>query len=492
MLQVGDDKRQYVIDTRYEDVSILMRHINDKSKTKIGVNLKFDVKQIMNQWQVVWNNIYDCMVAEMVLHQGRNTPKGFYGLQGMSKRYLNYQYYSVKQLALWPEYSLKKNIRTEFSSVGMKPFTRTQIYYGATDVSLPIMIKKLQLQKIKEHELEQCLLLENRFTVVLAEMELKGFYLDPDMWLKNEANYEKKLEQSLITLSEYLTDNGLDEFLGINWNSSQQVCVLFEHLGIPIRVVDKSNSTDTRTVYKKTVAETHISKYKDKYDIIKPYLEYKHMAKLVSTYGEKFLENINPVSGRIHSNYYQILNTGRISSSAPNMQNVPNEEKRPGFRRCFVNSSPDTTLVVADYSAQESRVLASVSKEPNMINFFLGTDTDMHSYTARRMFGKPVSKTVNPELRQVGKVLNFSIAYGASAHKVQDTFQVSLKEAQSFIRKFYKSYPNLKTYFTMVQAKTLKQGYILIDHVTGRRAYHPKQDEFEFLDKLSKRYKACG
>jgi DNA polymerase-1 len=317
MLQVGDEKRQYVIDTRYEDVRALLRHFNDKGKTKIGVNLKFDVKQTMAAWGVTWSNIYDCMIAEMVLYQGKSTPKGFYGLQGMSKRYLNYQYYSVAQLALWPEYSLKKNIRSEFKSVGMKPFSRTQVYYGATDVSLPIMIKRKQLQQVKEKELEQCVLLENRFTVVLAEMELKGFYLDADKWLENEAKYEKKLEQSLITLNDYLRDNGLEEFLGINWNSSQQVCVLFEHLKIPINVVDKSNSTDTKKVYKKTVAETHISKYKDKYDIIKPYLNYKHMAKLVSTYGEKFLENVNPVTGRIHSNYYQILNTGRISSSKP-------------------------------------------------------------------------------------------------------------------------------------------------------------------------------
>lgn len=244
---------------------------------------------------------------------------------------------------------------------------------------------------------------------------------------------------------------------------------MFDEIGIPVLIIDQEKSTESKTVRKHSVGKIHLNKYSKKYPIVKEYLEYKELKKLVSSYGEKFLRHVNPVSGRVHTTFYQILDTGRISSSGPNLQNIPNEEKRPGFRNCFIGN-----LIVADYSAQEGRILADRAKEPAMIDFFLNGDGDIHSFVGRNMFKCEVSKTVNPHLRQQGKITNFTIAYGGGAHKIADTFQIPIAEAKKLIDMYYTAFPALKEYFKREQEQATRAGYILIDNVTNRRSYNTK------------------
>lgn len=270
----------------------------------------------------------------------------------------------------------------------------------------------------------------------------------------------------------------------INWNSPKQVAELFEEIGIPVRIIDTEKSTDGHTVHKYSVGKAHLKKYSSQYPIVKEYLEYKELKKLVSSYGEKFLRHVNPVSGRVHTSFYQILDTGRISSSGPNLQNIPNEEKRPGFRNCFIGN-----LIVADYSAQEGRILADKANEPAMLDFFLNGDGDIHSFVGRNMFKCEVSKTVNPHLRQQGKITNFTLAYGGSAHKIADTFQIPLKDAKDLIDMYYAAFPRLRDYFKEQQELATTRGYILIDEVTNRRSYNSK---FLYLKQQVDSLKASG
>lgn len=149
-------------------------------------------------------------------------------------------------------------------------------------------------------------------------------------------------------------------------------------------------------------------------------MEFRKYQKAVTTYGKAFLKHINPVTSRIHSSYWQIQDSSRFSSNDPNLQNIPS--KLEGFRECFTNSNKTFRLVIADYSSQESRVLADLAKDLNMINFFNGDDDDFHSYTARNMWGVPVRNKVedsegniidpgeNLLLRSRAKILNFGIA----------------------------------------------------------------------------------
>lgn len=316
------------------------------------------------------------------------------------------------------------------------------------------------MERIRLTSLQNCVKLEHDFLPTLAEIELNGFYLDIDLWLENEERYHKIRDEQLKKLVALAPD------IEINWNSPKQVAELFESLGIPVLIVDAEKSTDTETVYKYSVGKKHLAKHAKDYPIVKEYLEYKELQKLVSSYGEKFLRHVNPVSGRVHTSFYQILDTGRISSSGPNLQNIPNEEKRPGFRNCFIGN-----LIVCDYSAQEGRILADKAQEPAMIDFFLNGDGDIHSFVGRNMFKCEVSKHVNPHLRQQGKITNFTIAYGGGAHKIADTFQIPLSEAKGLIDMYYAAFPHLRDYFKEEQEKAVRQGYILIDEVTNRRSY---------------------
>lgn len=215
-------------------------------------------------------------------------------------------------------------------------------------------------------------------------------------------------------------------------------------------------------------------------------MEFKQLKRLTTAYGVKFLENINRVTGRVHSEYFQVLNTGRVASSGPNLQNIPS--KRPGYRESF--TAPEGRVyVVADYSAQEMRVLADVANEEVMIDFFLNGDGDMHSLTGRRMFGVPVSSKENTDLRYIAKVLGFTIVYGGSPHKIADVFNVSVKTGADWIKKYMDSYPAISKYFDEVINFTMRNGYILIDKTTYRRYYPPAYLEYIEAKNTINKYK---
>lgn len=242
-------------------------------------------------------------------------------------------------------------------------------------------------------------------------------------------------------------------------------------------ILDKDKSYDGNDIYKETVARLHLQKFEDKFSLVKDYLHYKKMSKLVNTYGRKFIEkHLHPKTGRIHTDYFQIKNTGRVSSTRPNLQNIP--ARMPGFRESFRPEHPNI-FVVADYSQQELRVMADISKDQAMIQFYKeSVDPDLHSYTASKVYGVEVSKTKNADLRMVGKVMNFTISYGGGVHKLVDVFKVSAQEGKKLIQSFYQSYKGLKTFFDFKEGQTLKNGYVITDDVTGRRCYI---DDFEIF-----------
>ena len=319
--------------------------------------------------------------------------------------------------------------------------------------------------------------MENSFTKVVAKWELRGIKLDPKKWLDLLASHKKQLADTEYQLNRYLIDNNLEHYLGTNWNSSKQIAPLFKELDIPIQIIDKKNSIGQEIVYKETVGKAHVGKYKSKYDILPIYLNYKKLQTAINTFGFKFLTNVNPISKRVHTDIYQVLNTGRVSSSKPNMQNIPATKE---FKSCFV-AEKNKVIVSSDYSAQESRILAEYANEQSMIDFALNGDGDFHSLTAVRMFGE-----ATPTNRPIAKMLNFAIAYGASAHKISDSAQVSMKQAQEWIDMFFMGYPSLKPYFEKQQKFALTKGYHLIDNVTKRRSYLQDYTKYKNVERFIK------
>lgn len=279
--------------------------------------------------------------------------------------------------------------------------------------------------------------------------------------------------------------------VSINLSSSRQVIELCKALGIPTKTKDLKKSRELgEDVFKDSVEEKILKEHKSVHPVVPLYLTYKKYEKAVTTYGTRFIEeHKNPVTGCIHSSYWQILNTGRLASQRPNQQNITRngDEKKgqlTGFRNCFTPRSESTVLITADYSSQEIRILADKTGDAHMIAFLNSDDPDFHSFTARRMFNIEPGKPVPSDLRTVAKTLGFGIAYGMSEFKLSKDFNVSIEEAKEFIDNFYRSYPALEPYFKKVHRFSFDNGYILIDRFTRRKSYLPDWEEFKAQDRL--------
>lgn len=245
--------------------------------------------------------------------------------------------------------------------------------------------------------------------------------------------------------------------------------VLFKKIGIPI----------TNKEGKDSVNELVIAKHTEKFPIIKDYLEYKKFSKLKSTYGIKFLKYVNPLTQRIHSSFLQILNTGRVSSTSPNLQNIisASEDFKEGnwWREAF-KVSRGRRLIVADFGSQELRTVADLAKDSVMIDAFQ-QGKDLHALAASAIYGLPVEK-ISKEQRREAKIFNFSVLYGAGEDKVSDQFKVSKAKAKQLIANYYATFTGLKKYQETTLTKTLENGYILVDKL-GRKSWLPKYEEYK-------------
>lgn len=481
MLQIGDEDTQFVIDVRTIDISPLKEVLENPNIIKVLQNAAFDYK-FFRMYKIMLVNVWDTQLAEMILTAGPDNNEVNLGF--ITNKYLNI--------------FLDKSVRNQFIGMKGQPFTCKQVVYGAKDVEYLLGIRKEQLKDIEKYDLEPCLRLENKFMSVLADIEYNGFYLDREMWSKLEISNKDNLVNSRKALDNYILSNNIHLFIdsqydlfaegfkcSINWDSPKQVIPFLKYLGVNTTIRDRRTGKD-----KDTCEEKAIGKYKNKFPFLKLYFNYKAVAKEVSTYGIEFLEHINPVTGRVHSSFWQIVSTGRISSNHPNLQNIPAREDETGsqpFRECF-RGSGNNTLIVADYSQQEPRVTADVCKDPALIEFYLNGDGDTHSMVSSRLFsvieGKDIKITKGDPRRQIGKVLNLKLDYGGSAFTVKDDLKVkSEKEAQVFIDALEKAFPGKKDYFDRKLKETMKNGYILIDSITKRKLFTKDFDEFKVLQK---------
>jgi DNA polymerase-1 len=415
MLQIGDEKNQFVIDVRTTNIDILKPIFKSNTIKKLFWNAKFDYK-FLKLHSIDTRNIIDCMLNEIVLTNGLNVS---YSLETACLKYCSKQ--------------LDKSVRNQFVNLKGNPFTYKQITYGAEDVENLITIYNKQLIELKEKDSEVVSNLENRFVRTLSNIELNGFYLNADKWKELTRKNVNVLDTKKQTLNNYVFSNNHFKFISnqldlfsteqvciINWDSPKQVIEYLDFLGVDTNVMNKRTNQIS-----KSCEEKHLSKFKKKFDFIPLYLEYKQYAKSVSTYGFEFLSNINPITNRIHSDYWQIVSTGRMSSSNPNLQNIPNEVE---YRSCFEGEG-NNTLIVADYSQQEPRVLADLCQDENLVNLFLNGDGDTHTLVAEKMFsvieGKPVKIDKKDPRRQIGKILNLKLNYGGSAYTVKDDLGVT-------------------------------------------------------------------
>lgn len=322
-------------------------------------------------------------------------------------------------------------------------------------VSLENLCKKLKAE-IENAGMNSLLYdLEQPLTEVLAEMEHEGVKIDT----AGVKSFGESLSSDLKGIEEQIYFMAGKNF---NINSPKQLGeVLFEDLGLP-------SGKKTKTGYS-TNAEI-LENLRPKHPIVDLILQYRQLSKLLSTYVDGLLKAVG-LDGRIHSNFKQTeTRTGRISSTEPNMQNIPVRTETGRNMRKFFVAKEGYTLLDADYSQIELRVVAAMCDDENMKNAFLG-DTDIHTATASSVFGLPPDM-ITPEMRRAAKAVNFGIIYGIGAFSLSKDIGVSVKEADRYIKNYLESYPKVKEFMENAVEKAMKDGFVTT--IYGRRRYIPE------------------
>jgi len=319
-------------------------------------------------------------------------------------------------------------------------------------------LKKVMEQKMKELQLEQLYReVELPLVSVLADMEMEGFTVDVNVLDQLGKEYGETLER----LTNEIYEIAGEEF---NINSTKQLGnILFDKLKLPVIKKTKTGySTDVEVL--EQLEPYHI--------IIKKIMEYRQIMKLKSTYIDGLLHVIDPRTHKIHSSFNQTVTaTGRISSTEPNLQNIPvKTELGKEIRKVFTASGPDYVLVDADYSQIELRVLAHISNDPGLIDAF-ERNQDIHQRTASEVFNVPMDE-VSPFMRSSAKAVNFGIVYGISDFGLSKNLNISRKEAANYIEKYLGKYQGVKKYMENIVALGKKQGYVTT--LLNRRRYLPE------------------
>lgn len=401
-------------------------------------------------------SLWDTMLASQIVECGKDAPKGHYSLEQCVARYVR-PYYTPQGNLFAP--TITKKIRSSFANVADEPFTWEQIYYGAFDIETSFVLYKKLLDQGKTDDLLRIFDLEFEFLKVLGDMELNGVYLDSTKWLETAGTVEKNtaiLREQLNQLAE------------INWDSPKQACAYLKGVGVDVLILDKNTGE-----IKESVGKIGLQKQAARFPVLTTYLEYKTLKKKAVAYGEKFLRHINPHTGRIHSSLMQIMRTGRTSSSNPNIQNITRGDI---YRSAFM-AEEGNTLIVADFSNQEMRVIADKSEDPNLIAAFKA-NRDIHLETAKLTFDNPLLEKDSEE-RQMAKSINFLAAFGGGAKKLSENFGISMLKARAALKAYFIAFPSLEAYFKIQGQLAKENGYILCNPFSGRRSYIPFWEQYK-------------
>jgi DNA polymerase-1 len=440
LLQIGVPNHIFVFDTRNDtehsslDLEMLNPILRNKKKLKILQNSAYDMKILKLRLGYYLENTYDTMLAEQLMHLGLNFSKA--DLVSLFLKYLGI--------------TMSKESRGTFSDYGQK-FSNTQLEYAANDVSSLHMIKELQWYNITKESLQDVAKLEFDFVIPLCEMELNGIEIDTDKWRIIMSDVEKELvasrESIQRVLSEVDSQNTLFGVYLTNIDSNQQLKSALEQYGV--------NLPDTKEETLKKFAGI---------PVIDDILDYRKASKLVSTYGETLLAKINKVTGRLHTDFKQMVATGRMSSSKPNLQNIPKKQK---YRSCFI-ARDGYSLITADMSGAELRILGNLSKDPVFVESY-ATGQDLHTRTASEIYDVHYDE-VEKFMRNAAKAVNFGIIYGMSSVGLSRRLKITEKEAAVIINKYFSRYKSVKEHLDKSGKEAVMNRYSV--SVSGRRRYY--------------------
>lgn len=415
----------------------------DENIEKVGQNIKYDMLMLLQYGIKVKGAIFDTMIAHYLLQ-----PDLRHNLDYLCEIYLNYK--KVPTEALIGEKG--KNQRTMRSVE-----TDKLIEYACEDADLTLQLKHKLNEELLQNELDELFhKIEMPLIPVLVEMESTGVKVDQDAL--NE--YAGQLRELLIELEKEIYELAGTEFL---ISSPKQLgVILFEQLKID------PNAKKTKTKQYSTSEEVLV-KLADKHPIINKVLDYRGLRKLLNTYVETLPQLINPKTGKIHTSYNQaVAATGRLSSVNPNLQNIPiRDENGREIRKAFIPSDENHIYLSADYSQIELRIMAALSKDPNMLEAF-ANQLDIHAMTAAKIF-KIDEEEVTSDMRRKAKTANFGIIYGISSFGLSQRLNISRSEAKEIIDGYFNAFPQVKEYMDKSIEDARKKGFVKT--LFGRKRY---------------------
>jgi len=458
-LQLADGINSFVIHVnKIGDAvfRVLKPLLTDSKVIKILHNAKFDLKFIKHHYGIDVNPIFDTFLASLLLEAGIQKGKGYHGLEQVSARYAGYMMSKEERVSDWSG-----------------DLSESQLEYAYKDAECLLDIRIKMIDKLKALRLVRCAKLEFDAVLPTAYIELCGFYLDKEAWIATaDADFveaQKYADQIFEVLAPFVEQGSLFGTSGINLNSPQQVIKYFRMAGIPL-----PDST----------AETIIAPMKGKYPLVDLLLEYRHYMKLYDAFGKKVLKWIHPVTGRIHADFKQLAaETGRYSCSKPNLMQIPSNNIK---RNCF-KAEPGNTLISADFSQIELRILADLARDKNAIKAFKD-GVDYHTAMAAGTFKKPIS-AVTKEERSFAKRLNFGIPYGAGAKRIADMCNILETEAQIILNDYFEAVPQEKAWLNKQKRLVLQRKYSR--SVSGRMTLYEFDDE-DFKRRAQAQRNACN
>ena len=408
---------------------------------KIAQNLKYDYKVLAKYGVLVAVPYFDTMLAHYLLE-----PDQRHSMDVLAQNYLNYSPISIETL-------IGKKGKNQLS-MRQAPLDKV-CEYACEDADITWQLKQIFAQKLKGTHLEKLFNdIELPLVPVLSAMELEGIRIDIDAL----NDFSKELESRILELNE-----GVQTIAGIPFNlaSPKQLGqVLFEHL----KLVDKPKKTKTGQY---STSEETLLKLKGKHEIIDDILEFRQLQKLKSTYVDALPELASEKEERIHTTYQQaVAATGRLSSINPNLQNIPiRSEKGREVRKAFVARNENFTLLAADYSQIELRLMAHLSQDEGMLSAFQNKE-DIHAATAAKVYQVSLEK-VSREQRSHAKMVNFGIIYGISAFGLAQRLGIKRSEAKEIIENYFTQYPKVKEYMDLSIERAREKGYV--ESLMGRK-----------------------
>ena len=447
LLQIGLLGKSFVFDVRdgNVDTKIFKALLESPTQLKLLQNASYDYEVLKTNFNIELTRIYDTMLAEQLMFLGLH-PKA--NLQYLVGKYIHMR--------------MPKDIATSFVDYHQE-YKEYQLRYAANDVSVLRDIYNLQLPKLRQDGLMRAAKLEFEFVKPLAEMELNGMLLDVPMWRRLLAEKIIERDKLYIQLNDSFEDTVDQQTLFgvslINVNSPAQIMRGLHKLGVN---VENTN-------------EQELKKHK-KHPVVKLLLEYREYEKFISTYGEPMIARIHPLTGRLHTRLKQLVDTGRLSSSKPNLQNIPKQQK---YRSCFI-ARPGYKLITCDMSAAELRIIANLSRDPLWVKIF-NEGGDLHTVSAAGIYKISEDEVIadkklddedpsKKSYRTNSKPISFGLAYGLSEHGLSLRLDISKNDAKKMIDNYFKKYPMVHKFLEESGRNAVINRFST--SISGRRRYY--------------------